>query len=266
MSEGEMEQRMVNAAVTMLSRTGVTVSLDHLSLEEVIREAGVSRSAVYRRWPYKDLFLGDLVKELAKTTTPTVIEEEVGLVWRVVADRRDWLKTAQQRDSLAAELIRQLALRDFELLLESARFRTYLALQATFASVGDDATREQLGAVLLETEEAHIARVAAAWELLAGLFGFYLHEDADATFETLATLLTAGLRGLVMMALSNPDIAKVRTRLTLLRATEPADWSLPAINAASIAGNLLEPDPSDWDDERIARVCDALDALAPSSL
>ena len=35
---------------------------------------------------------------------------------------------------------------------------------------------------------------------------------------------------------------------------------------ASIAGNLLEPDPSIWDDERIARVCDALDGLAPSGL
>jgi AcrR family transcriptional regulator len=50
----------------MVNRTGLTVSLDHISLEQVIRDAGVSRSAAYRRWPYKDLFFSDLVKQLAK--------------------------------------------------------------------------------------------------------------------------------------------------------------------------------------------------------
>jgi hypothetical protein len=57
----------------MVNRTGLTVSLEHLSVEDVIREAGVARSAVYRRWPYpyKDLFLSDLANELAKAAIPT---------------------------------------------------------------------------------------------------------------------------------------------------------------------------------------------------
>jgi AcrR family transcriptional regulator len=57
---------MLKAAVAMVNRTGLTVSLDHISFEDVIRDADVSRSAVYRRWPYKDLFFSDLVKELAQ--------------------------------------------------------------------------------------------------------------------------------------------------------------------------------------------------------
>jgi len=47
---------MLQAAVAMINRDGLTVSLDHLSFEEVIRDADVSRSAVYRRWPYKQPF------------------------------------------------------------------------------------------------------------------------------------------------------------------------------------------------------------------
>jgi AcrR family transcriptional regulator len=58
----ETEHRMLQAAVAMVQRTGLTVSLDHISFEDVIRDADVSRSAVYRRWPYKDLFFSDLVK------------------------------------------------------------------------------------------------------------------------------------------------------------------------------------------------------------
>ena len=70
LSDRETEQRMLRAAVAMVQRTGLTVSLDHISLEDVIRDAGVSRSAVYRRWPYKDLFFSDLVKQLAQGRHP----------------------------------------------------------------------------------------------------------------------------------------------------------------------------------------------------
>ena len=56
LSDDETGQRMLAAAVAMVHRTGLTVSLDHISFEDVIRDADVSRSAVYRRWPYKDLF------------------------------------------------------------------------------------------------------------------------------------------------------------------------------------------------------------------
>ena len=63
----ETERRMLQAAMAMVHRTGLTVSLDHISFEDVIRDADVSRSSVYRRWPYKDLFFSDLVRELAKT-------------------------------------------------------------------------------------------------------------------------------------------------------------------------------------------------------
>ena len=71
LSDRQTEERMLQAAVAMVHRTGLTVSLDHISLEEVIRDADVSRSAVYRRWPYKDLFFSDLVKQLAKDATTT---------------------------------------------------------------------------------------------------------------------------------------------------------------------------------------------------
>ena len=107
LSDHETEQRMLQAAVAMVSRTGLTVSLEHISFEDVIRDAGVSRSAVYRRWPYKDLFFSDLVKELAQKATPTIVSEELDLIKRVVAERTDWLETPELRHRLVVELLRR---------------------------------------------------------------------------------------------------------------------------------------------------------------
>jgi AcrR family transcriptional regulator len=80
LSDQETERRMLGAALAVVSRTGLTVSLDHLSFEDIIRDADVSRSAVYRRWPYKDLFFSDLVKQLALDAAPGVVADELQLM------------------------------------------------------------------------------------------------------------------------------------------------------------------------------------------
>src|SRR5674476_636519 len=77
-SDGETEQRMLEAALALVESQGLTVSLDHLSLENVIARADVSRSSAYRRWPYKDLFLADLLVAVARDTDLTI--EPPGLV------------------------------------------------------------------------------------------------------------------------------------------------------------------------------------------
>lgn len=258
---------MLRAAVAMLGRDGLRVGLDHVSLEEVIREAGVARSAVYRRWPYKDLFFRDVVIELARTAAPGISDQEVRLLRQVVAEREQWLESSELRTGLVAELIRQLALLDFEMLYESPAWRTYLTLNAAFLSIADGDAREQVRAALAESEQAHIASVAAAWELLGSLFGFRLRPSADATFETLAGLLDASLRGLVLAALSDPSIVTRRVRARPFGAVEEADWSLPALSFANIAWGLLEPDPAVvWDEERIATVQETVRALGDDDL
>jgi AcrR family transcriptional regulator len=41
------------------------VSVDHLALDEVIKEAGVARTSVYREWRTKDEFYLDLLCDMA---------------------------------------------------------------------------------------------------------------------------------------------------------------------------------------------------------
>lgn len=263
LSDQETEQRMLQAAVRMVSSAGLTVSLDHISLEEVIRAAGVSRSTVYRRWPHKDLFFSDLVKELARTATPTILAEEIALIREIFAERPDWLESAAQRRGLVAELFRRLSLLDFQTLSGSAEWRTYVALHATFMSLADDELRGQVQVALAESEREHLSRVASAWERLVGLLGYRLRPELETTFGDLAALLDATMRGLVIMALSMPEIGQRRSAARPLAATATADWSLPALGLASVAWAFIEPDPDvQWDQNRIATVGQALAALA----
>ncbi len=254
---------MLRAAVAMVSRAGLTVSLDHISLEDVIRDADVARSAVYRRWPYKDLFFSDLVKELAANATPTIVADELELIRRVVAGHVDWLESPELRHGLLIELVRQLSLFDFQTLSGSPEWRTYLALHATFLSIADDELRDQVREALAQSERDHIARVARAWQHVAGLFGYRLRPEIVATFETVAMVVDATMRGLVMTALSLPDIASHQTQASPFGAAGTDEWSLPALGLASIASSFLEPDPAvEWDAGRIAGVRRALADLA----
>jgi AcrR family transcriptional regulator len=273
LSDEETERRMLEAAIAMVHETGLTVSLDHLSFEDVIRDARVSRSTVYRRWPYKDLFFSDLLKELAKAATPaaaTSQETTLPAIRRIVLEHLDWLDTAELRRDLLLELMRQGSLNDFETMLGSTEWRTYLALHATFLSVADAELRTQLQAALAQSEQGFIRRIASSWEAMTRLFGYRLRPELDATFESLATLLSADLRGHVIMALASPDVATRRFLARPFGATEVAEWSPPALAIVAIAFTFLEPDPAiGWDVERIATVREAFkseDSAEPAAL
>ena len=262
LSDQETEQRMLRAAVAMVSRAGLTVSLDHISFEDIIRDAGVSRSAVYRRWPYKDLFFSDLVRQLARDATPAIVEDELELMRQIAASRPDWLETPELRHRLLLELFRQLSLLDFQAMIGSPGWRTYLALHATFMSLADGDLRDQVQAALNQSEQAHNARIAQAWRQLTALFGYRLRPESGITFEALATLLSATMRGLVVMALSAPDVAGQRIEARPFGADARGRWSLPALGLAGLASAFLEPDPAvEWDAGRIAAVRQALATL-----
>jgi AcrR family transcriptional regulator len=263
LSHDETERRMLQAALDTVNSTGLTVSLDHISLEDVIRDAGVSRSAAYRRWPYKDLFFSDLLKELAAAATPAAIGRDASIaqVRAVALEHLDWLGTAQQRHDLTVELIRLGAANDFRFMYESTEWRTYLALHATFLSLADGGLRTDVQAALAGAERGFTDRIVASWEHIAALLGYRLRPGLNAGFDTLAALVSSSVRGLVVMAQATPELATRRVRTDAFGTSAPADWSISGIGAVAVALAFLEPDPTIvWDDERIAAVRRALES------
>jgi AcrR family transcriptional regulator len=262
LSDEETERRMLDAALAMVNRTGLTVSLEHISFEDVIRDAGVSRSAVYRRWPYKDLFFSDLLKELARATAPAAtVSEETGkeVLRRVLAAHRGDLASAQDRHDLVTEMVRLAAVADFEAVYSSTEWRTYLALQVTFLSLPSGELRDEIQVALARSEQGFVDRIARAWERAAVVLGYRLRPETGGSFATIATLASVALRGMVIMALSNPELATQRIQANPAGASTTADWSLIGMAAAAIATTFLEPDPDvEWDKQRLASLQDLL--------
>jgi hypothetical protein len=109
---------------------------------------------------------------------------------------------------------------------------------------------------------SHRSRVAKAWGFLAELFGYRLRPELGASFEMLAALLDAAMRGLVIQALSEPELPARRAKASPFGAVGEDEWSLAAMGAASIASAFLEPDPAiEWGHERLARLRQGLVSL-----
>ena len=127
----------------------------------------------------------------------------------------------------------------------------------------DGGLRDQIQAALAQAEQDRLARVARAWELMAGLLGFRLRAESGITWQTLAALVSATMRGMVMTALTMPGIAGQTTVARPFEAPEAGEWSLPALGLGAVGTAFLESDPKfTWDAGRAAAILDALTRLA----
>ncbi|MFE7465175.1 hypothetical protein ACFU6R_13900 [Streptomyces sp. NPDC057499] len=266
LTDAETARRTLDAALAMIERTGLTVSLDHLGFEDVIREAQVARAAVYRRWPYKGLFFSDLLKEIARNAPVAAgadgrIGEEA--VRRVALERIEQFSTAEGRHELCVELLRTGALRDFEAMHASTQWRSYIALHATFLSLADEALQSEVRAALATAELELNGRIARSYERLAALLGLRLRPGLHTDFEALATHLGATMRGFVLTALARPGLGLRQPREGAFGTASTADWSPPSLAVATTALACLEPDPAvTWDARHLAEVREALRATA----
>ncbi|MCK2218560.1 TetR/AcrR family transcriptional regulator [Actinomadura sp. ATCC 31491] len=254
LTDEETARRMLDTALAMVHRDGLTVGLDHLGFEDVIRDAGVSRAAVYRRWPYKDLFFGDLLRELAGGAAPAAapaLETTREVLDAVLAAHAGDLATPEGRHDLVTELLRATAVSDFEAVHGSPEWRTYLALQATFLSLPEGDLRADVQAALARSEQRFVERVARGWEAVATALGYRPRPGTG--FPVIATLACAAMRGLVLMTLSDPGLLDRRVPANPTAASAAADWSLLGLAAAALAVAYLEPDPDvTWDEARLA--------------
>lgn len=252
LTDEQTEQRMLATAAQALSREGLTVSLDHIRLEDVIREAGVSRSTAYRRWPNKDLFLGDLLLELARASEPMALtgtQEASDAIGAVILPRLDLFTSEQGRLELAAEVLREVGAEDFRRVIATPQWRTYLALTVSAASMPEGALRSQVMATLAASERAFVEGIARSHRIGHRLLGLRIRPGTGLDEVTLALLGNMAMRGLVSQVMITPALADQEFDGEIFGAG--GRWNLPGLVAVTTL-SFMEPDPDiTWDSARI---------------
>ena len=252
LTAADIRDRMLAAAREIVSRAGVTVRVEELSLEQVIQHARVPRSSVYRIWPYKEDFVNDLLCHLAGPDWlgGTVFDEQtIETVTRVVADNRHRLGTASGRRAVLREAVRQGVRRNLLAVTESRERRIFTALAATARS--GDAIRAELE----RTEVSLIGRMSEFYREVTSTLGLRPRRP-EYTYRHMALAGAALVEGFALRARIVQDAEQDPDdpQWTLGRLIgeplpgpgldgEPVDWSPAAVAFLGLIDTFLEPDP-----------------------
>ncbi|TPG14047.1 TetR/AcrR family transcriptional regulator [Pedococcus bigeumensis] len=238
-----LRRRLLDAAQRIVERAGgVSVTLD-ITLDMVMKEAGVSRTSLYRAWPRKEEFEVDLLCDLAGPSwqgTAAFDEETILLARNVVAERLELLQTSGGREQLLREIVRRAANQNFSALVASAQWRTYVALTATILSMPDEDRRTRVRDSLQQAEAVFIQHMAVFYEGMSAILGYRLREP-DLGFERLAAVGAAVVEGLGLRQLISA--ATVDAPLILEGPNGPEEWSLAAYGFFGVINQMIEPDP-----------------------
>jgi len=245
LEQSQLRRRMLDAAQRLVEQAGgLSVSLENLSLDVVIKEAGVSRTSVYREWRNKEAFYVDLLCNLAGPNwqgTAAFDEETIRLVRDVVAERLDLLQTLEGRRQVMLEAIRQGAEQNFRAVVTSTQWRTYVALTATVLSMPtDDEARARVQEALQTSESTFIDRMASFYEDMGVIIGFRLRPHVD-SFSTLAAAGASVVEGLGLRRILIPDV--VEKTLSLPGPNGDEEWHLAALGFLGIIDQLVEMTP-----------------------
>lgn len=243
LSSDQSRARVLAEALTMLETTGLTVSLEHLSIEDLIRAADVPRSAFYRLWRSKDLFYADLLEHLTMSTSPadapfdTAALQIAAQVLRTNAHR---LAAPDGRRAVIEEMWRLGGQRNVDALAGSTAWRDATALITTINGVADLGQRESLVRSLRASEERRIAIMAGQYEQLVVMAGCGLQPGV--TFTLLARIAARIVEGFVQGHFIRPELTATRIERPGLDG-ELVPWHPAALSLWSAFSLLLDFDP-----------------------
>lgn len=272
LSDEETAERMLQKGVEKVNEEGLRISFDMLRLEDLIAEAGVARSAVYRHWATKHHYYADLLKELAKLQHPAVSTYDKSTVEEIIAlVRQDpsKLRTAESRRAFAVELCRHGALHNFGSLASSRPWSVYITLTVTLVSLPEDSElQSDLRDMLEEAEDSFLKTMTSFYAGLFEVLDFRVRPDlGDFPLGTVAQLGAAVIEGLALDSISHSSVSALRFDADPFRTGEVAEWSMAGIGFASVMFTLVEPIPDQKDeltDEEIVQRLQTLDRMAES--
>ncbi|WOQ17266.1 hypothetical protein [Raineyella sp. W15-4] len=255
LSDVETERLMLEAGRAVVAQEGLSLSLEHVSMEDLIQTAGVSRTSSYRRWPTKDAFAADLLLYIAEhTELSSDFAPYAEAVRTIPAGVLTSLDTEQGRRDAIVEVFRVLTDADYAAALGSQTWRSYQVLRAAHGALPDGELRRRIASALRGTERRFVHYRAAMFAAAAELMGYRLRNPEAFDWRTLAEITSATFTGMAVRGYSDPEAVRTPRSCAPFGSSRTAPWTLPALAAAEVFFAATEPDPEAvWDAARVAR-------------
>lgn len=198
----QVRKKMLNAAHDIVVETGITLSLEDVSLEDVMRRADVPRSSVYRIWPYKGDFVDDLLCHMAGPDwygTATFDPTSIALAEEIVTSNTYRLATDEGRWQVIRETVRQAVATNFANIVASAEWQIYLAIVTTARTTRNPHLRARIAEALNASETRFVSNMVGFYTRMADLVGIRLKDGIQ--FEHLTLAGSSILEGLAYRAI-----------------------------------------------------------------
>lgn len=242
MADAEVVRRMLAAATTIVESRGITLSVEHLVFDDVIRMAGVSRTAAFRIWPSKERFSAELVEAMAEQAWQGRTPQE-DLLRRFGADYvascQPHTLTGDERWNAFLELLR-IAPRDtYELMRSSAASRAGAVLLAMLTTMEPGPDRDRLLALSRAADQAYLRTMSAFYEATMAGLGLRLRPEYQGDMRPLVWLNEACTDGLSLR-----DNVRHGYRDAVVHsppfAPNDEPWSIPSLGIAIVATQMVE--------------------------
>ena len=266
MNDRETEQRMLDTAMALVNARGISTGLESIAFDEVIREAGVSRTSAYRRWPQRERFYGEVLVELARgASLPTPQGTIAEPVVDIVMDHAGRLGSEQEHRNLVVELLRVTIGADFDLVITSPEWHTYRILLASYQGIVDNDVRESVTEALAAADQRALNTRAWIYAQFTALLGYRLASPLSGPdgFEFMSRAAGASMTGvLARHSLGDRAIEEPR-QMRAFGASTAARWTPGVYMVASTVLSYIEPDPGvSWDEQRVDDLVTAIRRLA----
>lgn len=241
---------MLRAGVAQVTRAGLTVSLAHLSYEDVIREAEVPRSTGYRAWSSKEAYFDDLLVELAGEAwagTAAFGPDMLDLGLQVLMAHIDELGSAAGRRAAWIDIARVTGRANFEAMAHRQEWRTYVALQATLLSLPEGGLRERVEDALRRSQDAFNRRISDRYAFLARVAGLRVRPEVGQGGTSIGVLTAAIVEGMALRRSVSPVVGSTFRCDTF---GDGLEWTPAALAVTALIDALTEADP-DFDDSTV---------------
>ena len=241
----EVRERMLRAAQDIVLETGgVTISLEDMSLEDVMRRAQVPRSSVYRLWPYKGDFVDDLLCRLAEpewvdSAQALSQRRALDVAWEVINENKALLATGEGRWAVTRECTRRAVIESLHDMSADPAWPVYMALASTVGSVRDPHARARIAAALEAFEKARVDSMVRFFEAIGAVTGMRVREGYR--LEQMVVAVGAVVQGMLMRKLILRNIDSAVHRLGAAHG-----WSLDEVVNGAAPGPGLDGKTAQW--------------------